>query len=117
MELINKGQGKHFNESEDVTNKRLIFKLSLAGFITYISKNTKVMIGYEPKELIGTHIKNIMHHEDYEKVRDKCQFEDNEVFSSILRLLKKDGKGRLDQCYDLPVVFVPLTGTAQCSPI
>ena len=88
---MNKGLGKHFNESEDVTNKRLIFKLSLAGFITYISKNTKVMIGYEPEELIGTHIKNIMHHEDYEKVRDKCQFEDNEVFSSILRLFKKDG--------------------------
>ena len=41
------------------------------------------MIGYEPKELIGTHIKNIMHHEDYEKIRDKCQFEDNEVFSSV----------------------------------
>jgi len=82
---MNKGQGKHFNESEDVTNKRLIFKLSLAGFITYISKNTKVMIGYEPEELIGTHIKNIMHHEDYEKVRDKCQFEDNKVFSSVFQ--------------------------------
>ena len=51
---MNKGQVKYFNESEDVTNKRLIFKLSLAGFITYISQNTKVMIGYEPEELIGT---------------------------------------------------------------
>lgn len=88
---MNKGKVKHFNESEDVTHKRLIFKLSLAGFITYISQNTKVMIGYEPEELIGTHIKNIMHHEDYEKIRDKCQFESNEVFSSILRLFKKDG--------------------------
>jgi PAS domain S-box-containing protein len=88
---MNKGQVKYFNESEDVTNKRLIFKLSLAGFITYISQNTKVMIGYEPEELIGTHIKNIMHHEDYEKIRDKCQVENDEVYSSILRFFRKDG--------------------------
>ena len=99
---MNKGQVKYFNESEDVPNKRLIFKLSLAGCITYISQNTKVMIGYEPEELIGTHIKNIMHHEDYEKIRDKSQFESNELLSSTLRIFHKDGN----------VLWVDLTFTS-----
>lgn len=34
-----------------------------------------------------------------------------------LRLLKKDERGRLEQRSVLPVSFVPLTGTAQCSSI
>ncbi|KXB32701.1 protein-L-isoaspartate O-methyltransferase [Dechloromonas denitrificans] len=34
-----------------------------------------------------------------------------------LRLLRKDEQGRLAQGCTLPVVFVPLTGTAQCSSV
>ncbi|WP_071396057.1 PAS domain-containing protein [Bacillus tuaregi] len=35
---------------------QFMMKLSLDGVITYITKNVKQILGYEPRELIGTHI-------------------------------------------------------------
>lgn len=70
---------------------RFIIRLSLEGIITYITKNSNVVLGYEPEELIGVHIRKILHQEDYHKMEQNCPLKKEEVSTEIYRMTKKDG--------------------------
>lgn len=91
MGLINKGQLDYYFEYSDRTEESLILKLSLEGTILFSSKNSNAIIGYEPIELIGTHLKILMHQEDSTQIKDHFPTGSQEVSSASLRLLNKAG--------------------------
>lgn len=79
-------------ENETTQNpSRFTIRLSLEGFITYITKNSKLMIGYDPEELIGIHISEIMHQDDFQRAETECQTKKEEVSTDSYRMKKKDG--------------------------
>ena len=79
------------NEQNKMNNNPLpfIIKLSLDGFITYITGNAKATIGYNPEELIGSHISEIMHQDDYKRIENAYSKE--EIHQVSYRMKKKDG--------------------------
>lgn len=90
--LMNEGQLEYYSRNGDQTLESLILKLSLEGTILFSSKNSNAIIGYEPMELIGTHMKNLMHYEDYIHLKDHLPTCTQEVSSASLRLLDKVGE-------------------------
>lgn len=89
------GKIDHFVEDNRKQNRvnnnplPFIIKLSLDGFITYITSNAKAIIDYDPEELIGTHISEIMHQDDYKRIDSEYNKEEIRRFS--YRMKKKDG--------------------------
>jgi PAS domain S-box-containing protein len=89
------GKLDHFVEEDSGQNRMdnnplpFIIKLSLDGLITYITGNAKAIIGYDPEELIGSHISEIMHQDDYKRIEGKNNKEEIRQFS--YRMKKKNG--------------------------
>ncbi|WP_191090508.1 ATP-binding protein [Niallia endozanthoxylica] len=91
------GKSNHFVEEKTGQNmvngkSNFIVKLSLDGTITYISKNVYMVLGYNSRELIGTHISKIMHQEDYQRVTNEWESRKEEISNLTYRMKKKDGK-------------------------
>ena len=91
------GKSNHFVEEKTGQNRvneksHFIVKLSLDGIITYITKNVNMMLGYEQRELIGTHISEIMHQEDYQRVTNEWASRKEEISNLSYRMKKKDGR-------------------------
>lgn len=80
-----------FGEWDERTEKCLILKLSIDGFITFSSRNSKDIIDFEPEELIGTHLRQILYGEDYCKISGYWPLGREEGFSALLRLRDKAG--------------------------
>lgn len=90
------GKSSHFVEEKTGQNmvndtSHVIMNLSLDGIITYITKNVRMVLGYEPRELIGTHIRNIMHQEDNQRVINEWSTRKEEISKLTYRMKKKDG--------------------------
>jgi PAS domain S-box-containing protein len=87
----------HFIEEDSKQNRinsnplPFIIKLSLDGLITYITHNAEVIIGYEPEELIGSHISEIMHPDDFKKIEREYNNIKEEIKRFSYRMKKKDG--------------------------
>ncbi|MCQ6273376.1 PAS domain S-box protein [Bacillus sp. V3B] len=97
MGVSDTGKIDHFVEEDRRQNKvdssplPFIIKLSLDGLITYITRNAEVIIGYEPEELIGTHIREIMHQDDYKRIENEYNNYKEEIRKFSYRMKKKDG--------------------------
>ncbi|WP_428912648.1 ATP-binding protein [Niallia sp. Krafla_26] len=88
---MNKGELERNSQKNTRTENRLILKLSIDGFIIFSTKNAKAIIDYEPEELIGTHIENLIHEKEFVNLTELFSSNVEEVCSSSLRLLTKAG--------------------------
>lgn len=75
-------------------SKELFYELSQEGVITYVSKNWKKFLGYEPEEVVGKSNISILHPEDIEMITDflnNVVKTGNNTDEITFRILHKDG--------------------------
>ncbi|MGE0085754.1 MAG: response regulator [Desulfococcaceae bacterium] len=84
----------------------LIWETDIEGCCTYISGKVKQILGYEPEEIIGRTVFDLMHKEDAERMKPlffQCLKEKHRITDTQARIFSKDGKSVLHLISGLPI--------------
>ncbi len=84
----------------------LIWETDIEGFCTYISGKVKQILGYEPEEIIGRTVFDLMHKEDAERMKalfSQCLKEKQQITDTQARIFSKEGQSVLHLISGLPI--------------
>ena len=70
-DALRESEYKHKSLIENIPD--IIFTIDLEGKITFVSKRTKEILGYENKETINRNILNFIPEEDYQRAMESLQ--------------------------------------------
>jgi PAS domain S-box-containing protein len=78
-DALRESEYKHKSLIENIPD--IIFTIDLEGKITFVSKRTKEILGYENKETINRNILNFIPEEDYQRAMESLQ---STIMNSLL---------------------------------